>query len=282
MTTIDDSTTHGWRRLRRDAAQVGFGFRAGRFVAWELLVSRLAEQRRRSFLGWYSLWLPVLVTVAWATLIRHAKVISAPEVSDDLPYAAFVLLSMILWQTFVEAIFAPLEAVDEHLPSLAHANYPVEAVTLSRLGLVLVNLAVKLTLFFAAALYFRLHLSPTIFLAPLAALLLILFGMGIGLILAPFNVVYRDVSGSLQPITTFWLFVTPVLFPAPAEGWVAWLFRLNPVTPLLATTRELVALGTVSQPLGFATMACVAAAIFGLGSVTLRRTLPLLTEMANV
>lgn len=282
-TSSSSSAASGiWRRLWDDAGAVVRGFTQGRFVARELLVTRLAEHHRQNYLGWFSLLLPVIATAAWATLVRHAKVINVPEVTDDMPYAAFVLLSMILWQTFVEAISAPLEALNEQLPSLAHANFPVEAVTLSRLGLVLVNLAIKLVLFAAAVVYFGLHIKATVLLAPVAALMLILFGLGLGLILAPFNVFYRDVSAALQPLTTFWLFVTPVLFPAPSEGWVAWLFRVNPATPLLATTRELTAVGAVSQPLGFAIMCCVAVGLFILGSIAVRRTVPLLVEMANV
>lgn len=282
MATSNSLSAGAWRRWSADTAAVLHGFKNGRFVAWEMFVSRLTEYRRLNYFGWFSLVLPVIATAAWATLVRHAKVINVPEVTDDMPYAAFVLLSMILWQTFVESISAPMDAVNEQLSSLAHANYPVEAMTLSRLGLIFVNLAIKLLLFVAAVIWFGLRIKATVWLAPAAMLMLVVFGMGIGLLLAPFNVFYRDVSAALQPVTTFWLFVTPVLFPAPSEGPVAWLFRYNPVTPLLATVRELTAVGAVSQPGGFVLMSCAAVVLFLVGCIALRRSVPLLVEMANV
>lgn len=52
-------------------------------------------------------------------------------------------------------------------------------------------------------------------------------------------------------ITGFWLFLTPVVYPVPGEGTFGFLVRLNPVTPLLVTIRELATTGVISDPAGF-------------------------------
>jgi lipopolysaccharide transport system permease protein len=119
-------------------------------------------------------------------------------------------------------------------------------------------------------------------LAPLALLLLIVFGMSIGLVLAPLNLFYEDISASLAAITTFWLFLTPVIVPTPTEGWASIVVRYNPVTPLLATTRELATLGNVSSPIGFGIMAAVTVALFLFGCIFFRSTLPLVVDQANL
>ena len=268
-------------RFRHTAIDVINGFVSGRFVAWELFRSRLAESRQGTFLGLLSLFLPPLAVAAWATLIRQAKVINVPEFTDDMPYVAFVLLSMMLWMTFTESIMAPLDGVVMQLRSLAHTNYPVEAVTLARFAEIVFHFLFKLILIVAAGIWFQLPVSVTIVFAPIALLLLILFGMGIGLTLAPFHVLYRDVGQSLNTILTFWLFLTPVFFPVPKEGIVRWLFAINPVTPLLASTRELVTIGWLTQPIGFAIMAVVSVSLFVFGCVLLRRSVPILVEQSD-
>ena len=268
-------------RFRQSVIDVRKGFVSGRFVAWELFMSRLTESRQGAFLGLMSLFLPPLAVAAWATLIRHAKVINVPEVADDMPYAAFVLLSMMLWMTFTESIMAPLDGVVGQLRSLVHTSYPVEAVTLARFTEIVFHFLFKLILIVAAGIWFQLPVTWTIVFAPVALLLLILFGMGIGLVLAPFHVLYRDVGQSLNTIVTFWLFLTPVFFPVPADGVARWLFALNPVTPLLASTRELVTIGWLSQPIGFVVMAVVSVALFVFGCVLLRRSVPILVEQSD-
>ncbi|MBX9653380.1 ABC transporter permease [bacterium] len=268
-------------RFKETTIEVKNGFVSGRFVAWELFISRLAESRQAAFFGLMSLFLPPLAVAAWATLIRHAKVINVPEVADDLPYPAFVLLSMMLWMTFTESIMAPLEGVVMQLRSLAHANYPIEAVTLARLGEVIFHFLFKLILIIGAGIWFKLPVSFMVIFAPIALLFMILFGMGIGLTLAPFHVLYRDVGQSLNTIITFWLFLTPVFFPVPTEGAASWLFALNPVTPLLSATRELATIGWITQPLGFVIMVLVSAGLFLFGCVLLRRSVPILVEQAD-
>lgn len=257
------------------------GYWHGRYVAWELFVSRLTESHQRSLLGMISLFFPLVATAMWATLIQHARVINSPDISDGMPYSAFVLLSLMLWMTFVESVMAPLEGILEQLRSLAHVNFPVEAVILARIVEVLFHFGVKLVLIVGVGIAFRLPVQATIVFAPFGLLFMILFGFSIGLFLAPFNVLFRDVGAALTPIMTCWLFLTPVLFPMPRDSFVATLFSLNPLTPLLGTTRELATLGTVSQPVGFAVMSVLSVLLFLLGSLFLRRAMPVLIEKTN-
>jgi lipopolysaccharide transport system permease protein len=55
------------------------------------------------------------------------------------------------------------------------------------------------------------------------------------------------VSRVLFTITTFWLFVSPVYFPAPETGAMGTIMRLNPVTPLLTGARSLALTGDVAE-----------------------------------
>ncbi|MDJ0702386.1 MAG: hypothetical protein QNJ46_03820 [Leptolyngbyaceae cyanobacterium MO_188.B28] len=49
-----------------------------------------------------------------------------------------------------------------------------------------------------------------------------------------------------------WWWLTPVVYPAPSgEGLFGFFVKLNPVTPLLVTTRELATTGVLSDPQGF-------------------------------
>lgn len=222
---------------------------ASRELAWQLMVRDIRAQYRQSFLGIAWAFLPPIITAAGFTLANEAKVINIQVTS--IPYPAYVMFSMALWQTFVEALNGPIQAVTLAKPMLARVNFPREAIILAKLGEVFFNFAIKLILIVAIFIGFRVPVSWTIILAPVALIHLIMLGTLIGTLLSPLGALYQDVSKGLTMVTGFWLFLTPVVFPLPKEGMFGLLVRLNPVTPLLVTTRELATTGIVSAPLSF-------------------------------
>ena len=273
------SAEHRLRRPLQFVREYLRDLRSARHLAWEMARRDVACQYRQTFLGPLLALLPGVVTTIWCTLIFHARIINVESL--DMPYPAFVLISMTLWTTFVEALRAPIHGLVAEQAILTRSNAPLEAVVLGRILVTLFNFGVKLLLVVAVVVYYRLPVATTLFIAPLGVLMLILLGSGIGLLLAPINVLYRDVSKAIDVITTFWLFLTPVLFPTPKEGVVGVIVRLNPVTPLLATTRAWAVRGIPSEPLAFYVVSGLTLVLLAFATVCSRVALPLVLERAN-
>jgi lipopolysaccharide transport system permease protein len=222
---------------------------ASRELAWRLMVRDISAQYRQSFLGLAWAFLPPIVMATGFTLANQANVINVGE--TDLPYPAYVMFSTALWQTFVEALNGPIQAVTVAKPMLARVNFPREALILAKLGEVFFNFAIKLILIAALFIWFRVSVSWTVILSPVALIHLVLLGTFFGIFLAPLAVLYQDVSKGITLITGFWLFLTPVVYPVPTQGTFGFLVKLNPVTPLLVTARELATTGVISDPYRF-------------------------------
>ncbi|MUL35205.1 polysialic acid transporter [Gloeocapsopsis sp. AAB1 = 1H9] len=222
---------------------------ASRELAWRLMVRNITAQYRQSFLGIAWAFLPPIVMAAGFTIASDANVINVG--ATDLPYPAYVMFSTALWQTFVEAINGPVQAVTVAKPMLARVNFPREAIVVAKVGEVFFNFGIKLLLIVALFLWFQITVSWTVILAFVALIHLVMLGTFFGLLLAPLGALYQDVSKGITLITGFWLFLTPVVFPVPRQGTFGILVNLNPVTPLLVTTRELATTGVVSEPYGF-------------------------------
>jgi lipopolysaccharide transport system permease protein len=235
--------------LRRPAdllAEVRTDLRPAGILAWRLLLRDLRAECRQSVLGLTWAFLPPILLATAATLASRARVIDVGV--TDLPYPVYVVLSAALWQTFVEALNGPLRALAATRSMLARIRFPREAVVLAKLGEVLVGLAPKLVLVAALLAWFRIPVASTALAAPLALLLLVALGTLVGVVVAPLAALYRDFEKALTLTTGFWLLMTPVLYPLPeAGGAFATVVRLNPVTPLLVTTRELLTGGGLSQ-----------------------------------
>lgn len=267
------------RSPRALAAEMWRDLLGSRELAWRLMVRDLSAQYRQSLLGVLWAFLPPIMLAAGFTLAGDAKVLNVA--ATELPYPAYVMLSMMLWQTFVESLNGPVQAVANARQMLTRINFPREAVVLAKLGEVFVNFGVKLVLIVAVFVWYDVPLTRAAWLAPAALVSLVVLGTFFGLLLAPVGALYQDVANGLTAFTSLWLFLTPVVYPVPSVGTFAAIVRANPVTPLLVTTRELATTGVVSDPYRF--LAVSAAAVVGLllTWVVFRLAMPFVIERVS-
>src|SRR5688572_26172751 len=202
--------------LRRPIRLLGNMWRdlvASRGLAWRLMVRDIRAQYRQSFFGVAWAFLPPIVLAVGFTLAGNSRVINVA--STELPYTAYVMFSMILWQTFVEALNGPVQAVSNAKQMLTRINFPREAIVLAKLGEVFFNFGIKLVLVVAIFLWYDIPITAKAWLAPFALLQLIALGTFIGLLLAPLGALYQDVANGLTVVTALWLFITPIVYPVP-------------------------------------------------------------------
>jgi lipopolysaccharide transport system permease protein len=220
-----------------------------RELAWYLLRRNLRAQYRQSLLGY--LWIliqPLIATVVWLA-VQASGVLNLG--TGQIDYPIFLLVGTTLWQSFVEALSAPLTHVTQSKTMLSKLNFPREALVLAGAGEVLVNLAARLALLAAVLVIFRVPVHPTALLSLVGVGALIAFGLTLGLLLVPTGLLYLDIQRGLPAVTSLWFLITPVVYPQPSSGPLALIGSLNPATPLIAATRDWLLVGSTSQGLGF-------------------------------
>src|SRR5947208_736745 len=97
------------RRPGRMLAEMFRDLRDSRELAARLMGRNIRVQYRRSLLGAAWVFLPAVATAALLTLANRARIISVGE--TVMPYAVYVVLSMTLWQTFLDALNGPIQAL---------------------------------------------------------------------------------------------------------------------------------------------------------------------------
>lgn len=240
-------------------------------VAWRLFRRNLQARYRKSWLGYVWLLLPIVATTLVWTYIhaRRVIVIETPEI----PYPVHVLAGMALWQTFVDAWNAPLQQFSAGRQLVTRTRVPLEALILSGLLESLLNCAVRLLVVLALLFVYDVRISASLLLVPAGVAAIVLLGLAFGVVLAPLGLLYEDVGRAFVVLTGLWFFLTPVIYPTPAEG----LLRLNPVTPLLDTTRAWLT-SSVPRAEGFVLVTVVALAMLSSGWVLLRVARPHVVE----
>lgn len=196
----------------------------------------------------------------------------------DIPYPVYVILSMTLWQTFSEAMNGPIQAISEAKVMLGKINFPREALVIAKIGDVLFSLLIKIVFVGVVFAWFNVGVTWKVTLAPFAIMSLILFGTLCGLVVAPLAVLYQDVGKTVSILMTGWLLVTPVLYPSPQGSTFAEIVRLNPLTPLVVTARELITTGSLSEPISFLTVTGCSVIVLLVTWVIFRLAIPFIAE----
>lgn len=247
-----------------------------RELAWRLLLRNLRGQYRQSFLGVFWALVPPALTAIGLSFANSSGILRIGQ--TDIPYPAYVMLGIVLWETFRDSLKGPETAIRTSRPLLAQIKFPHESMILTQLGEILFNLLVKLIFVVIIFLVFKVSVSWTLLIAPFAFLSLILLGTAIGLLLVPITHLIEDVSKSMDVILTVWFFLTPVVYPMPTQGRLAFFIQLNPVTSLLMTARELVTTGQVTQGSAFLLVSFLTILLLLLGWIVFRLSIPYLVE----
>jgi lipopolysaccharide transport system permease protein len=227
-------------------------------------------------LGLFWIFLPPLANTAiWVFL--HAQRVLDFSFPKDIHPTVYILTGMILWQAFVDALQMPMNQLNQNRSMISKLNFPREALLAEGLGEILFHTLVRALLLIPALLYFGANWSAAAWLSPLVALLMILFATGVGLLIMPIGSLYQDVSRFLSVGLPFWMILTPIIyapfttFPGNLLNW------LNPASPLLMCSRDLLLLGSCGNPAAL-WYGLIAIPIFLLGLVVYRLSMPALIE----
>ena len=243
--------------------------RASRRVGARLFTAQLRGRARRSLLGYLWLLLPPAAVTFLCVYLQSLGVLKSGP--TELPYVLYVLSGMLLWQVFVEALNSPVQQISAARQLISRSRIPHEAIFVGAVLDVLLSAAVRTSLLIAA---FWLHSGATLpgLGLPASVLALILLGFSIGLLVAPWALLYDDARYALTMLATFWFFLTPVAYRAVPDGILA----LNPVTPLLETARSAFTAGAWSG--GFLLVTAAAAVLLVAGWFLYRLARPYVVE----
>jgi lipopolysaccharide transport system permease protein len=221
------------------------GIRQSRQLSYRLFLRDLSAQYRQSMFGILWAFAPPIVTGIVFIVLRSNSIVNFGD--TDIPYPVFALVGTMLWQLFTDSLNAPLKAVTAAKPLLAKISFPHEALIVSAFLMSMFNFAVKFLLIILILIVFNVGVTWGSLLAPAAAFLLVFLGITIGLMITPIGMLYTDVGSALPIITQLLFFLTPVVYPPPQSFPFSLLVILNPISPFLIASRDLLTKGVATN-----------------------------------
>lgn len=218
---------------------------------------------RGSFIGLaWSFFNPVLLLIVYTfvfSVVFKARWGDSRFGADgDGNLAVMIFSGMIVHALFSECFVRSPQLITGNSNFVKRVVFPLEVLPWVSMGSAIFHLLVSLLVLVGGQLIASGAVHPTVLLAPLALVPLMLFTMGVSWFVSAAGVYFRDLAQASGIVSTMMLFLSPVFYPLSIvpEDYRAW-FYLNPLTYMIELLRELVVFGSL-PPVGPYLLYCMA------------------------
>ena len=193
--------------------------------------------------------------------------------SDGVPYPIFNYTAMVAWSYFASAVTFSSNSLVQETALISKVYFPRMLVPLAPIIAFLLDFAVSLIILIGMMFYYQVYPTIMVLFLPLLLLLMMLTASGVGMFLAAVNAKYRDVRYTITFLVQFWMFASPVVYPAsiiPAKYHL--IYAINPMAGVIEGFRSAL-LGTVAFPTDMLLVSTVVSVILLIfGALYFRRT----------
>jgi ABC-type polysaccharide/polyol phosphate export permease len=238
------------------------------FISYRELLFNLAHREisqryKQSILGYAwvilnPLFQLVVMSFVFSTILRVTSV--------KVPYIIFLMVGLLPWNLFTTSLNSASNSLVGNSNLITKIYFPREILVYGAIMAKIVDFlysCVVLVIFFY---FYKVQLNIMLLWVPLIFLIQLILMAGISLIVAAFNLFYRDIQYLVTLILMLWFYLTPVMYPVemfPEK--YRWIFSLNPMSVLINAYRQTILGGgmpnLVSLSIGFGIS--VAVFIFG-------------------
>lgn len=222
------------------------------YLLYNLISKEFKLKYRRSILGVaWSILNPLLMMIVMALIFTNIFRFEF----NMYPYAIYLILGQTLFAVFQDGTNGSLQSIIDYAPLIKKVRvekiiFPTEKVLFA-----VVNFFFSLIAVVGVMAFFQMVPSWMVILTPVLLILLTLFTLGVGYIVATLAVFFRDMIHLWGVLMTVWFYFTPIFWPLEALGggkitWVMSLIQFNPMYHFVACFRQMVTGVSLSSDIG--------------------------------
>ncbi len=156
-----------------------------------------------------------------------------------VPYPIFLFAGLLPWNFFANSTTASVNSLVANSGLLTKIYFPREVFVLSTIMAKLVDFLLASTIFVAMMVFYQIPFTfYMLWFIPILMIQLV-FTYGLSLILAAFNLFYRDIQYLMNLVLMLWMYLTPVIYPVeifPEK--YRFIFKLNPMAVFINAYRQ--------------------------------------------
>ncbi len=238
-----------------------------RHLLMQLVRRNITVRYKRSFLG-----------VAWSMLNPLGMMIVMAVVfstifGSEIEYRVFLLSGLLAWNFFAEASALGVGSMVWGGDLMQQVFVPRSAFVVSSVGTGLVNLMLAIVPLLGVMLWVGVPINWAILFAPVPAIFILLFTLGVSLILSVGAMYFADVNEMFKVVLRAWMYLTPIVYPETLliNNGYEWLLTYNPMYYLVRVFRVPFQFGRLPTPEEFWSAFVISTVVFLLGWLIFNR-----------
>lgn len=272
-----------------------------------LLLGLVARDLQARYVGsamgfFWSVVFPFLNLLVYMFVFRMVLGVRFNDAASPGQTALWMLAGITIWQAFGETVSRSTNALVDNQNLIQKVVFPSEILPAYLALSALVNMAIGIVIVLGGVAWFvwvdpqggalpaealqrattsgdpshQLGFGPTLLLVPLLALLQAAFTIGLGTLLAAFNLFLRDVYHLIGVFMTVWMFATPIFYPPElvVKKGYGWMLDWNPMYWVIDAWRGALLFGEWPDWAVLARFAAVALAALVAGTAFFMRQKP--------
>jgi lipopolysaccharide transport system permease protein len=159
--------------------------------------------------------------------------------------AIFLLAGLFPWMILAEGLSRGTTSLIENANLIQKTSFPIEILTTKAVVAPLLSygVAIVLLMIYKIIVYGS---AGVLFILPFVMMLQIFFTMGIAFLSSTLSVFFRDVIQLVNLVISFWIYITPILYPMNMlPDWAQQVMYVNPLYPFMANYQSLLMNGTL-------------------------------------
>jgi lipopolysaccharide transport system permease protein len=242
-----------------------------RRLIWLLILRDISVRYHQSVLGYVWAVIPQIVTVGAFAALNAWRVVPMGE--TVIPYVIYAAWGISVWQLFAGCLSACTSSLAAAGSLVTKINFPRECLVIAAVGQPIFDFLVRLVPLIVVFAWYGFRPSWSAIILPVTLVPVIFLALGLGFVLSIANLAIKDIGNALGTALTIGMFLTPVLYPPPVRWPFTLINYLNPLSPLLTATQDLIATGSLTKPETFVGACMIALIVFLVGWRAFRVTI---------
>lgn len=158
--------------------------------------------------------------------------------SDNIPYPLFAFAGLLPWTFFANAISTASSSLVGNSHLITKVYFPRLIIPAAAILAAVVDFAFAFGTMALLVLYYQVPLTINLLAIPFLVLISIVLAFGVGTFMAALQVKYRDIRYVIPFLIQFWMFATPIIYPAslmPQQYRI--IYSLNPMAGIIEAYR---------------------------------------------
>jgi lipopolysaccharide transport system permease protein len=187
--------------------------------------------------------------------------------SDGVPYPIFNYTAMVAWTYFSSAITISSNSLVGASSLISKVYFPRLLIPLTPILAGLLDFIIAFIVVIPMMMLYNIHFTVMALILPILFFLMVLAATGVGLIFSALNAKYRDIQNIIPFLTQFWMFASPIVYPASlVPERYRMIYALNPMTGIIEGLRSAL-LGTIPFPTEMVLLSVAMSSMIFLGGV---------------